>query len=338
MPSSQCPICGSAEVVYRLTIDYWQENPLQFFSCSACEACFADPMPSTKLITEGNSALVRWYHQGRSFEDEFRDARQAYLRGRMLAKKLSRWKTKGTLLDLGCYNGFLPLGVRDHSQWSVEGLEISYDLSSFISNRLGIQCHNGTLEQLKLPSNKYDYILCRDLIEHINEPAKFLSELYRILKPGGRIHIVTPNSKQDLAFAYRASKQGTPITMLLNHILLFSPKTLRVALEGAGLKLRKLHCYDIRYTAKDMGWLGLGKPKDILPGPKMSEALRLPIRSELFQWKDSDIAALRDHKKVSAAYGFIKETLPDFFSVKVPAAIGLGHEIYALAEKPSFAD
>jgi 2-polyprenyl-3-methyl-5-hydroxy-6-metoxy-1,4-benzoquinol methylase len=333
--SGGCPICHSDKITYRLTIHYWRENPLPFFSCSQCEACFAHPMPTTQLISQGNNALVRWYQQGRTFEHEFRDARQAYLRGRMLASRLARWRKKGTLLDLGCYNGFLPLGVRDHSEWEVEGLEISDDLSNFIQEKLKITCHNGTLENLKLPARKYDYILCRDLIEHINEPGKFLQELMRILKPGGRIHLVTPNGKQDLAFAYRASQQGTPITMLLNHILLFSPKTLQTALESVGLRIKKMYCYDVRYTAKDMGWFGLGKPQSISPGPEMAEAMKLPLNSELFQWKPEDIQKLRTHKKVTAAYGFIKHTLPGFFSPKVPAHLALGHEIYALAEKPS---
>jgi SAM-dependent methyltransferase len=226
----------------------------------------------------------------------------------------------------------LPLGVLDHSRWSVEGVEISPELSRFIEGKLGIRCHTGTLESLGLPGGSYDFIVCHDLIEHINQPGRFLSELGRILKPGGRIQIITPNGYQDLAFPKRAYRAGTPVTMLLNHIIFFTPKTLRLALSRAGLRTRKLYCYDVRYALKDFGVFGMGKPRDIPEGPSMKEASGLELTSNLPAWNSGRIAELRSHRKVSLAYGFWRESLPRFFTPKISGRIGVGHEIYALAE------
>jgi 2-polyprenyl-3-methyl-5-hydroxy-6-metoxy-1,4-benzoquinol methylase len=333
-PNSVCPICASARLESRsLEISYWREHLIRFDRCSECGAVFANPMPSDELISRGNSALVRWYQQGRTFEHEFRDARQAYLRGRVLARRLKRFKRKGRLLDLGCYNGFLLLGVRDHSEWEVEGLEISDDLSHFIEGKLGIRCHNGTLETLALPSASYDFVVCHDLIEHINRPEIFLSEIARILRPGGRIQIITPNAIQDLSFARRAWASGTPLTMLLNHILMFSPRALETALARAGLRIRRLYGYDVRYSLKDFGLFGLGKPVGITQGPLLEETIRLPLRDLLAQWEPARIAELRSHRKTSAFYGFVRETLPGWLTWRVPARLGIGHELYALAEK-----
>ena len=329
----QCPICHSPKIAFALVVHYWRENPLRFYRCEDCEAHFANPMPSDEVITQGCNALVKWHGKGRTGEDDFRDARQAYLRGMLLAKKLKRWKRKGTLLDIGCNNGFLPLGVRDHSEWEVHGLEISDEMASFVQNQLKIPTHHGTLEGANLPSGQYDFIICHDIIEHVNQPEKFVSELSRILAPGGRLQIITPNAIQDLAFSKRAYAAGTPMTMLLNHIMYFSPKALQTALERAGLKTRKLHCYDVRYALKDFGVFGLNPPRDIQPGPEMAQALKLPARDELSQWDASRIAELRAHPKVSASYGFFRETLPRAFTLKVPPGFKIGHEIYALAEK-----
>lgn len=328
-----CPVCDSPEIRFELKIHYWREYPLDFSECRKCGACFANPMPANEVISDGNEALVRLYQQGRTFENEFRDARQAYLRGRLLAKKLSRWKKKGKLLDLGCYNGFLPLGIRDHSEWEVEGLEISVELSKFIRDKLGIVCHQGTLETLRLPANQYDFIICHDLIEHINQPHEFLREIWRVLKTGGRIQIITPNAIQDLSFAKRAYRAGTPLTMLLNHILYFSPRALRTALEKTGLEVRQLYGYDIRYALKDFGFFGMGQPKNIPPSPSMRDTLKLGMKDILQQWDEEKIAELRRHKKVSPLYGFFKETLPKSLTIHVPESIRIGHELYALAEK-----
>jgi SAM-dependent methyltransferase len=169
----------------------------------------------------------------------------------------------------------------------------------------------------------------------VNQPRKFLAELARILKPGGRLQIITPNAIQDLSFSKRAYSARMPITMLLNHITYFSPKALAVALARHGLAAKSLHCYDIRYALKDFGVFGLNPPKDIQPGPSMTEALELPEKDNLSQWTPEKIDELRKHRKVSASYGFIRETLPRFFTLPMPPSLRIGHEIYALAEKPN---
>jgi SAM-dependent methyltransferase len=41
--------------------------------------------------------------------------------------------------------------------------------------------------------NEFDQIICRHVIEHVPDVMTFVTELYRITKPGGRIAIVTPH-------------------------------------------------------------------------------------------------------------------------------------------------
>src|SRR5262245_61247827 len=99
---SSCPICESKRLSPAFQVRYWRENLLSYSDCAECGATFADPMPSDEVISQGNDALVRRDQQERSPEQEFREARQAYLRGKVLGRKLSRWKRKGRLLELGC--------------------------------------------------------------------------------------------------------------------------------------------------------------------------------------------------------------------------------------------
>ena len=330
---TNCPICNSSDLRGDLKIHYWRENLLNFSDCTRCGASFANPMPSDSLISQGNSALVRLYQNGRSEEQELREARQAYLRGKLFAQKLSRIKKKGRVLELGCYHGFFSLGIHENSDWNVEGLEISEELCYFIRNTLGLTCHLGTLENSNLSEGAYDYVICHDLIEHINQPKVFINKLSTILAPGGQVEIITPNAIQDLAFARRASAKGTPITMLLNHIMYFAPSTLRTALEGAGLQVQKLYCYDVRYSYKDFNWFGLGEKGPITQGPSMHEALALTERKTLSIWNPTRLGALREDPKVSLTYGFFRETLPKALRWRVPPGLGIGHEIYAVARK-----
>ena len=39
----------------------------------------------------------------------------------------------------------------------------------------------------------FEYILCDNVLEHLEAPEKVMDELWRISKPNGIIHIITPN-------------------------------------------------------------------------------------------------------------------------------------------------
>ena len=43
-----------------------------------------------------------------------------------------------------------------------------------------------------IPDNKFDAVVCTEVIEHVNNPFSVAEELYRIVKPGGKIYISTP--------------------------------------------------------------------------------------------------------------------------------------------------
>lgn len=47
-------------------------------------------------------------------------------------------------------------------------------------------------EELPLPSNSVDAIVCESLLEHVPSPEKIVAEMYRVLKPGGQMYIVIP--------------------------------------------------------------------------------------------------------------------------------------------------
>lgn len=49
------------------------------------------------------------------------------------------------------------------------------------------------IENLDFPDNHFDKIICFETIEHVPHPRKAVKELYRILKPGGKLLLTTPN-------------------------------------------------------------------------------------------------------------------------------------------------
>ena len=48
------------------------------------------------------------------------------------------------------------------------------------------------LKNIPVEDNKYDAIICTQVLEHINDPQKVLNEFYRILKPQGKLYLSAP--------------------------------------------------------------------------------------------------------------------------------------------------
>ena len=51
----------------------------------------------------------------------------------------------------------------------------------------------GDIENIDQPDNSFDTVFSFETIEHVPTPAKAVIELARVLKPGGRLYLTTPN-------------------------------------------------------------------------------------------------------------------------------------------------
>ena len=104
---------------------------------------------------------------------------------------------RGNLLEAGCGTGIDTANLqRLASGLGVHGV----DISSLALADAAARCDTGStlfyqaaLERLPFADAAFDYISCHEVIEHIEDPAAALHELFRVLKPGGVAAIATPN-------------------------------------------------------------------------------------------------------------------------------------------------
>jgi SAM-dependent methyltransferase len=73
------------------------------------------------------------------------------------------------------------------------------------------------------------------LIEHLNDPASFVKEVFRILAPEGRFMVTTPNID---GLQSRLLK-GRWRSAIFDHLYLFSIRTLSALLEKTGFSIEK---------------------------------------------------------------------------------------------------
>ena len=154
-----------------------------------------------------------------------------------------------SVLDIGCATGALLFFLRERG-WRVTGVEIS-PCAGYAKNSRGLDVRNLPLEDNNFPSAGFDAVLASHLIEHLNDPRSFLAEIRRVLKPGGRVFITTPNISGFQARLYGARWRSA----IFDHLYLFSARTLKKLLKSEGFKIEKISTWGGLAAGLAPSWL-----------------------------------------------------------------------------------
>ena len=100
-----------------------------------------------------------------------------------------------TALDVGCGAGLLcePLARMGAAVTGVDAAPENIEAAKAhaVQSGLGIEYRAGELSEQGL--GKFDVVSSMEVIEHVTDPAAFIAELVRHLKPGGLLLLSTPN-------------------------------------------------------------------------------------------------------------------------------------------------
>ncbi len=135
----------------------------------------------------------------------------------------------GRLLDVGCGSG-AALSFMKERGWQVRGVDFDPQAVRLARER-GLEVSCGSLEVLQFPDETFDAVTMSHVIEHLHDPAKTVGECLRVLKRGGRLVIVTPNTR---SLGHRWYGEKWMHLDPPRHLHLFGTGTLRRLVEAAG--------------------------------------------------------------------------------------------------------
>jgi len=115
--------------------------------------------------------------------------------------------------------------------WTVTGIDIDPAVVDAARAR-GMDVHLGQLAEQRFADGSFDAVYASHVIEHVHSPFDLLAECSRILKPGGMLVILTPNTR---SWGHRVFRDACfPLLDPPRHLVLFSPTSLRIAATNAG--------------------------------------------------------------------------------------------------------
>lgn len=253
-----CDVCDAREgMVPRIEVGLVGLGPVWIHRCAACG--FRQVRPRRRPADL--AALYGEAYFDPAARSGFRDyaaQRQRYEReAYFLSRTLRRIGRRGRLLEVGSGLGFLLDALARATDWEVEGVELSQFGARYARERFGLTVRHGTLEEARLPAGRFDFVIQKDLLEHVAHPRHHLEETRRVMRPGARLWLITPNGEADVRPLAAASGLGADALPVLDqgHLSFFTrPQLLRLA-AAAGLRCVRLRAIGTRRGLRALGWL-----------------------------------------------------------------------------------
>ncbi|MFT7668007.1 MAG: 2-polyprenyl-3-methyl-5-hydroxy-6-metoxy-1,4-benzoquinol methylase [Planctomycetota bacterium] len=154
------------------------------------------------------------------------------LQWRATLAEFEGYRSNNRLLDLGCAKGnFLKL-IKE-AGWQEHGVETVPVLAKHCSETLGLNAFSGDLISAAFPEDHFDVIHMSEVIEHVINPVELLTEVHRVLRPGGLAFFRTGNVK---SWSARVRGPEWPYFRFSagDHIRFYGPKSTRALGETVG--------------------------------------------------------------------------------------------------------
>ncbi len=163
-----------------------------------------------------------------------------------------------TVLDLGCLTGGRSVAwFEQYELGEISGIDIKDEYIEAAQQFAAVRgaktdFRKSVGESLPFEDETFDAILTFDVLEHVRDVRKTLSECYRVLKPGGKLFLVFPG------FFHPIEHHLSLVTLTPGIHWLFSSKT-----------LMKAYCEILEERGEEADWYKRSTP-DLEPWEKLN--------------------------------------------------------------------
>ncbi|MDB5338780.1 MAG: putative S-adenosylmethionine-dependent methyltransferase [Planctomycetaceae bacterium] len=183
-----CPWCGDR----RFTAIWPNTSATGFFlrRCAACDLAYTAPQLSSEKIAAYYSQA--YYGAGNLRFNRLFETLVGYFRRRRAARLRQLHPDPGTVLDIGCGRGHFLQALRQQG-WTCRGTELNETAARHAREILSLEVTIGPFDGAQYEDASFDAIYLWHVLEHIPATSQTLTEVRRMLRPGGMLVIAVPN-------------------------------------------------------------------------------------------------------------------------------------------------
>ena len=235
-----CPICSAQSVLHRSDLyddRYAYPGRFHVYRCQSCAHAFTNFMPSSTEVAK----LYSDYYPRRNYDPSTwhppQDPRGfvSWLWGRK-GGAYAWVPERVRVLDVGTGAGE-SLGYHNARGCQAVGMDPDANVER-IAREKNLQIKIGLFSNTDIQGESFDYVTMNQVIEHFVDPIEVMKEAARVLVPGGRLIMGTPNYRGLLARLFGARWIHWHIPY---HIHFFSRQSMQKAASLAGLELESVN-------------------------------------------------------------------------------------------------
>lgn len=235
-----CPVCsGKKSFLVKTLYDDRYGYPARF-TLKRCKKCCHIFLQTDRFSSENLADLYTNFYPRASFDLKSFNSHEemsgffAWLDG-VYSSAFRNVPPGVRVLDIGCGFG-QSLGYHKSRGCDVYGVEADGNIRR-VAEKFNFNVHVGLFKHEIYEDNFFDYVTMDQVLEHVVDPCETLRGVAKILKPGGRAIITTPN-----AFGWGARIFGsrwinwhTPY-----HMQFYSKTSMALVAEKAGLEIESI--------------------------------------------------------------------------------------------------
>jgi 2-polyprenyl-3-methyl-5-hydroxy-6-metoxy-1,4-benzoquinol methylase len=334
-----CRVCNEKIGEQIAVIDYWDIKTSRLIKCSKCNHIQLDPMLTDAETSKGCYAYYIEESLRISEKEQFTNCTRCFRRGVVFGYFLKRKKINPEhVLELGPGTGYFSAGLKFvFPAIEITVMDINIDILNFNREHHNYKTiHNAPDNFIAECVEKFDFVIARDIIEHVSDISKVLKNVYQYLTPGGHFHFITPNGHEDVWKHYLTSiLTNSASELLINHVNYYDGKGLKMLLMQEGFKAVGYYTCILKRTLRGNGWkknkklmspVSIKKKADFFIKEKAKEVLNIEFVKEniLNKWYIQNKA-----KWITYLYSLYQH----YSVIKLDPELNIGHEIYGLFKK-----
>lgn len=237
---TKCPLCNSENAGPYLSVEdhFLTKEVFQLLKCPSCGFVFTQDHPDESNISRyyESEDYISHNDSKKGFSDRlYRLSRRIMLKKKKQLVQTSTGINKGSLLDIGSGTGHF-ISVMKDGGWEVQGIEINDKAREYSVSKTGLNIIPPAGIS-SLPSKSFDCITLWHVLEHLQDPFGYASEIKRLLKAGGTCITALPNCNSFDAMHFRDFWAAYDVPRHLWH---FNPASFGIFTGKAGFEIKRV--------------------------------------------------------------------------------------------------